>query len=98
MKDKEILEKIQNLLLRKNFYELHKFSLELLEKIEPKKVLDLIKQASKNVRMDQDINYLEDELKLVEDVIGYINKDNIFIDEEYKEEYLDDYTSFKGVM
>lgn len=37
MKEQEIIEKIQNLLLRKNFFELHKFSLELLESLEPKK-------------------------------------------------------------
>ena len=68
MKEQEIIEKIQNLLLRKNFFELHKYSLELLESLEPKKVLELLKISSKGIRMQQDLNYLEDELQLVEDI------------------------------
>ncbi len=97
MKGKEIIEKIQNLLLRKNFFELHKFSLELLDSLEPKKVLELLKTSSKKIRMKQDLNYLEDELQLVEDIITYVNKEQVYIDEEYKEEYIDDYTSFKDI-
>ena len=97
MKEQEIIEKIQNLLLRKNFFELHKYSLELLESLEPKKVLELLKISSKGIRMQQDLNYLEDELQLVEDIIVYVNKEQVYIDEEYKEEYIDDYTSFKDI-
>lgn len=97
MKEQEIIEKIQNLLLRKNFFELHKYSLELLESLEPKKVLELLKTSSKGIRMKQDLNYLEDELQLVEDIIVHVNKEQVYIDEEYKEEYIDDYTSFKDI-
>ena len=97
MKEQEIIEKIQNLLLRKNFFELHKYSLELLESLEPKKVLELLKTSSKEIRMKQDLNYLEDELQLVEDIIVHVNKEQVYIDEEYKEEYIDDYTSFKDI-
>ena len=47
--------------------------------------------------MKQDLIYLEDELQLVEDIIVHVNKEQVYIDEEYKEEYIDDYTSFKDI-
>lgn len=63
-----------------------------------KKLLDCLKDASKEIRINQTIESINEEARMLKEIVSYALENNylVYTDEEYVKNYVEDYRKIGG--